>query len=174
MDLIGSLASAAGIDARSATAVAGAVLGLAKQQSGDDETAKLQEAIPELSGWEETAKAVASEAAPAEEEEGGIMSGLLSAAGSGLGNQLLGAVAGEGAAEKAAAVSVLSKLGLQPAHAALVAPVVLSFLEQRLGGEWSDRIVAAAPILAGLKQPAKEEPESPLGGIASTIGSLFG
>jgi len=167
MDLIGALAGQLGIDDTQAEAVAGAVLGSVKTDAPEEETEAIDEAIPELEEWEATAKeALATDSVPAAGEDG-----LSSLVGSGLGNDLLGAVAGAETAEKAAAVALLDKLGLEPAHAALAAPVLLQFLEDRVGEEAVDTLLAAAPLLAGLQQAAGDGEGA---GLGTGLGGLFG
>ncbi len=172
MDLVQSLAAAMGVQENQATALAGLVLGTAKAQAGDAEAQKLEEAVPELDGWVEQAKAEAATA----EDEPGMMDDLARFASSGLGGSLLGAVAGEEAAEKAQLVALMGRAGLAPAHATLAAPVVLNFLEARLGDVWMDRLMAAAPILTGVKQASAEADgdSGAMGVVAGALGGLFG
>jgi len=171
MDLVQSLAQAMGVESNQATALAGLVLGTAKAQAGDEEAQKLQEAVPELDGWVEQAK---TEAATAEDEPG-MMDDLARFASSGLGGSLLGAVAGEDAAEKTQLVALMGRAGLGPSHAALAAPVVLSFLKERLGETWFGRLMSAAPILTGVQQAAEPEADGgAMGAVAGALGGLFG
>ena len=147
MDIVGTLASRLNLPPEQAQAVVGAVLGAARTQVPDAETARIDSGVPELSGWMKAAESVlAQPAAPS--AGGGLLGGLMEAAGSGLGNQLLGAIAGQEASQAASAVAVLGRLGIQPQHAALVATLVIDFLTARVGAEWTQRIVAAAPALA--------------------------
>jgi Protein of unknown function VcgC/VcgE (DUF2780) len=124
MDLISTIAQQVGLDPQQAQAVAGVVLGAVRGQVPAAEAQQLESAIPEL--------------------------GLLAAAGSTFGTQVIGAVAGADAGRTAGVVAALSRLGVKAEHAALVTPVVVDFLVQRMGKEWADKIVAAAPLLAGL------------------------
>ncbi len=177
MDLVSALTSAAGIDASQAQALAGAVLGTAATQAAPEEAAKLQEAVPEMGGWVDEAQNASD--TPNEEPSDGFLGGLASFAGSGAGGALLGALGGEEAKEKAQVVAVLSKVGLSPTQAAMAAPVVLSFLEERLGKEWVDKLVSAAPVLGGLQQLGGAAPEAEgAGGLASAakgmLGGMFG
>jgi hypothetical protein len=171
MDLVQSLAQAMGVDNHQATALAGLVLGTAKAQAGDDEAQKLEAAVPELDGWVEEAKAEAANA----DDEPGVMDDLARFASSGLGGSLLGAVAGEEAAEKAQLVALMGRVGLAPSHAALAAPVVLGFLKERLGETWFDRLMAAAPILTGVQQAAEADADDggAFGVVAGALGGLF-
>ena len=173
MDLVQSLTQAMGVESKQATALAGLVLGTAKAQAGDDEASKLQEAVPELDGWMEQAKAEAA----TEDDEPGIMDDLARFASSGVGSSLLGAVAGKEAAEKAQLVALMGRVGLAPEHAVLAAPVVLSFLKDRLGESWFERLMLAAPILTGVQQAATPAPEADggaLGAVTGALGGLFG
>ena len=149
MDLISSLASTLGIPADQASALAGLALGTAKSQVAEKDGAlagTLAQKVPELASWEAAAsKAQATLAAPS---GGGLLGGLMSAAGSGLGNQLLGAVAGQNAAQGAALIGLLGKLGLSADHARLAAPVLLKFLESRLGPDTVQKVLGYAPLLA--------------------------
>jgi hypothetical protein len=176
MDLVSALTSAAGIDTSQAQALAGAVLGTARKQADEAEAAKLDEAVPELSGWVDEAQKQSD--VPDEAPKESFLGSLASFAGSPAGGAVLSAVGGEGAQEKAQVVAVLSKVGLTPGQAALAAPVVLSFLEQRLGEEWVDRLVAAAPILSGVKALQADDAGAGTGGLADVakgaLGSLFG
>ncbi len=172
MDLVQSLAQAMGVENNQATALAGLVLGTARAQASGEEAAQLEQAVPELDGWVEQAKAEAATA----EDEPGVMDDLARFASSSLGGSLLGAVAGEEAAEKAQLVALMGRAGLAPEHAALAAPVVLSFLKQRLGEVWFDRLMLAAPILTGVQQAAAPESKDAgaFGAVAGALGGLFG
>lgn len=148
MDLISTLAGAMGVPAEQAQAVAGLVLGTAKSQVSEKDAGlagQIGAAIPELDGWQAAAKQQTQAAAPS---GGGLLGGLMSAASSGLGNQLLGAVAGQQAAEGAALVGLLGKLGLSAQHASLAAPVLLDFLKSRLGEGTVKQILTYAPMLS--------------------------
>ena len=136
--------------------MAGLVLGTAKAQAGEAEAAKLDEAVPELDGWVAEAKTAAAD----DTDEPGMMDDLARFASSGLGGSLIGAVGGQQAAEQAQLIALVSKLGLSPSHAALAAPVMLSFLKERLGETWFGRLMAAAPILTGVQQAAAAEPSA--------------
>ncbi|MBX2800657.1 MAG: DUF2780 domain-containing protein [Myxococcales bacterium] len=152
MDIIESLSGQLGLDPRQAQALAGAVLGAARDESADEETAKLEQAVPELDQWASVAQSMLSEGGADDGDSGGggLLGSLAKMAGSGLGNELVGAVLGEDAQETATLVAVMNKLGLDTSHATMAAPVVLEFLENRLGDEWTERIVKGAPMLMGL------------------------
>lgn len=166
MDIVQTIAARIGVDPNQAQAVAGALLGAARAQVPAEETQKLDAGVPELAGWmkaAESALAAPAAAQPPGADSGGLLGDLLEAAGSGLGNQILGAVVGKEASQAASAVAVLGKLGLEPKHATMVAPLIVEFLTSRLGAEWTDRIVAAAPALAGLASSGQD------GGLGSLL-----
>lgn len=146
MDLIGQLATTLGVDPKMAEAVAGQVLGMARDQAGDEETAKLDEAVPELQGWQATAQQVMASGEGG--GGGGLFGSLAEMASTGLGKELVGAVLGEEAEDTAVLVGLMNKLGLKAEHATMAAPVVKDFLEERIGSEWMDRLLQAAPLLS--------------------------
>lgn len=167
MDLISTLAKTVGISDQQAQAVAGLALGATRSQVAEKDpglAGQLAGAIPELAGWQQAAAAVgaAPAAAPA---GGGLLGGLMSAASGGVGNQLLGAVAGQEAAQGAQLVGLLGKLGLGAEHAALAAPVLLQFLKSRLGDDTVGKVLAFAPMLSGGAPAA--------GGVAGMLGGLL-
>jgi predicted lipid-binding transport protein (Tim44 family) len=144
------------------------VLGQVRGSVDDEAGGVMDQAIPELGDWSKAADQVA--AAPAEEDDGagGFLGGLL---GSAAGNKLIGAVAGEEAQETAQMVSMLSKLGIEPSKAMMAAPLVKQFLEERLPGDWGQRILKAAPALLGIEE--EEEEPSMAKELASGLGSFF-
>ncbi len=171
MDLVSSLASALNIEPRAAEAVAGAVLGTVKGQAADSDDSDgaedaIESAVPELSGWMDTAKQVAGE--NDEQADVGGMSSLLGMAGSGVGNQLLGAVAGKSAQNAALLASVLGTLGLDASMAQVAAPVVLKFLESRLEPGTLQTLLSVAPMLTGKSDGGAS------GGVMGAIGGLLG
>jgi len=168
MNLIDAL-GAAGIDGSQAAALAGAVLGTARTQASEEEADKLAERVPELDEW--VAAAQHASETPDEAPQESFLGDLAGFAGSDMGGALLGALGGNEAKEQAQAVAVLSKVGLSASQAALAAPVVLSFLQQRLGAEWTERLLGAAPVLAGLSQLQGSDGAS--SGIGGLIGGLF-
>lgn len=183
MDVVAAVSERLGVDPGKATAVLGAVLGAARAQVPEAESNHLDAKIPELGGWIAAAgrqvgglgdpapPPPATDAAATEPASsvGGLLGGLLHAAGSGIGNELLGAVAGKQAQQTAAAAALLDGLGLSAEHAAMVAPVILDFLRVRLGADWTDRIVGAAPLLSGWLAPAPAGGASPLDSLLSMV-----
>ncbi len=169
MDLIAQLAGTLGVDEGQAQAVAGAVLGKVKDEvaegAGDEAADQLSGAVPELSGWQDKAASLMG---------GGGGGGLLGALGGGGAGGLLGAAAealgGEDARNTAAIVTLLGKLDVDAGKAALVAPVVLSFLKDRLDPKLLSTVLSAAPLLAGGGGDAR----GGLGAAAGMLGGLFG
>lgn len=171
MDLIEALAGQLGVPGDTAKAVAGAVLGAVRDQVPDDETAKLDEAVPEISEWSTLAKAALERDAPDESGSDGLFGAITGLVGSGAGNELLGAVLGEEAQEAASTVALFEKLGLKTEHAALAAPLVLDFIEDRVGEEWAERIAKGAPMLVSLLKAAQDGDGNglSLSGLASKL-----
>lgn len=181
MDLISQLAGNLGMDPAQAQALAGGLLGTVKEQvaqhAGPEMAAKLDAAVPELGGWQAQAASVLSGAAEAPAAEassglGGMLGNLASMAGSGAGNELLGALAGEGAAQQAQVVALLSKLGVDPAHASMAAGPALAFLKERMPAEWMDMALKAMPVLASLA--GGDDKPAGGGGLGGMLGGLLG
>lgn len=190
MDLISSLASAAGISEDKARALAGGVLGTVQsnvqESAGDGAAAELSSAIPELDGW----KAAADAATGASEESGGLgglLGGLSGGSGGGLMGALAGAVGGEDAKNAVVLAGLMNDLGLDAGKAGAIAPVAYGFLKSRLSPGLLSTVLAAAPFLDGIlggdegDETANDSgAASPLdalgglGGAASALGGLFG
>lgn len=165
MDLISGLSQALGVNPQQAEALAGAALATVKGQAADQgaAAAPLAKAVPEMDGWMAKARAMMAEApAPAPTSALGSAMGFAS---SGLGNQLLGAVAGQDAQDAALFAGLLGRLGLDAQKAAVAAPLVADFLRDRLDPATFDTLRKAAPFLQGGGAPA---------GAASVLGGLFG
>jgi len=175
MDLIANLASTLGVEDNAAQALAGAVLANVKgaveeDTEGTEVEEKLAASVPEMGGWLDAAKALAGAEEPKQEEEsGGMLGGLMDMAGSGVGNQLLGAVAGKKAQNAALLAAVLGKVGLDESKAMMAAPLVLQFLESRMDKAMLDKILAVAPILTGATPPAPKP-----SGVMGALGGLLG
>ena len=155
MDLISQLSSTLGIDASQTQALAGTVLSAVQSQTGDGDAEAISEAVPELEQWNQQAEA-ATDASP--------MGGLLGAA--------IGAIGGSGAQEAANVAAMLSKLGLDSGKAALVAPVVMQFLEERLSPEVLQRVVSSVPMLSGIVQDTEGDGLD-IGDALGAIGGFF-
>ncbi|MCB9744198.1 MAG: hypothetical protein H6741_35040 [Alphaproteobacteria bacterium] len=168
MDLISSLASTVGLEPKQAQALAGTVLGGVRSsledEEGSEQASRLDEAIPELSGWQAQAASLLG---------GGGGGGGLGAAFGGAGGLLgaaAGALGGQQAKDAAAVVALLGRFDVDPAKAALVAPMILSFLKDRLNPQLLSSVLAVAPMLSG----AAPEGGEPSGGIGGLLGGLFG
>lgn len=176
MDLINALVSQAGLSPTAAKGVAGGVLGQVQSVMGDqnpEEAAKLQAAVPELGEWKQAEAAAPAAAAGG----GGLLGGLLGGGGAAA---LAGAVGGEKAKNALVVGQVLSRFGLDPAKATVVAPIVLQFLKSRLSPTTLKAALSAAPFLmkfaGGKSEPAGAAPEKaePAGGIGGMLGGLLG
>ncbi|MCA9572506.1 MAG: hypothetical protein KC656_31920, partial [Myxococcales bacterium] len=98
MDLIANLSQSLGLDPTAATALAGAMMGNVAAQAEDSDVegagAQVKAAVPEMDGWLATAQQYVGQEEPAA-QGGGMLGGLMGAASSGLGSQLVGAVGGK-------------------------------------------------------------------------------
>ena len=176
-DLISSLASTLGVDAAKATALAGGVLGPIVSSVSDDDAsagAAVKSAIPELGGWERAANAALG--GGGSESGGGLLGaasgllgggagGMLGGSAGGMLGALAGAVGGDEARSTVQVGALLSDLGIDASKAALVAPLLLNFLKDRLSGDVLDKVLAAAPMLASVAGGK---------GAAGMLGGLFG
>ena len=187
MDLIGTLSSQLGLDPNQAAALAGSVIGGVRGQVAKEagpETAKqMDAAIPELSGWQDTAASMFGGGDDGPGGAGGFLdlaSGALGGLGGMMGGDsaaggLLGAAAGalgsQQAKQTAALVGVLDKLGRDASHAAMIAPVALGFLKERLPDGLLDTVLSAAPFLTG---GGGDSSGGGGGGIAGALGGLLG
>ncbi len=172
MDLIGSLASTLGVEEGQAQALAGGVMGLVKDQVGGEEgeetAQQLEAAVPEMGGWQAKAAELAGGGG------GGLMDSLTGGGGGGLLGSLAGAVGGEQAQGTVAVVGLLQKFNIDSSKAALVAPLILNFLKDRLSPEMMGMVMKAAPMLMGGGEEGTDE-EGGLGGVVSgALGGLFG
>lgn len=171
MDLIGEMAGRLGLDTHQAQALAGTVMGALQRQAPDEEAEKLQQAVPEMNQWQAQASQMVS--AP---QSG--MGGLLSAAA--------GALGGQQGKDLAAIVNVLDQFGVDASKGAMVAPMVLDFLKERLDDQVLSNLLAAAPMLAAAARehfngdgdapqpPAAEDDGFGMDDAAQMLGSLFG
>jgi hypothetical protein len=167
MDLISGLSQALGVNPQQAEALAGAALATVKGQAADQgaAAAPLAKAVPEMDGWMAKARAMMAEAPAPAAAPASPLGAALGFASSGLGNQLLGAVAGQEAQDAALFAGLLGRLGLDAQKAAVAAPLVADFLRDRLDPATFDTLRKAAPFLQGGGAPA---------GAASVLGGLFG
>ena len=150
MDLITHLAGTIGVDSNTAQALAGGLLGQFKsklaENNDDDAVSELETAVPELDGW----------AAKAQAALGGG-GGLFGAAASALGGD---------AGSATNLIALVGKLGLDADTVTKIAPIVLSFLGNRLSPELLAKVQGLVPGLGGGK--AEDS------GIGGMIGGLFG
>lgn len=174
MDLIGEISSKLGVDSQAAQALAGGLLDTAKNQVGEhlgaDEANQLEAAIPELEGWRGQAAALMG----GEQESsggGGLLGGALGAltggggGAGGIAGALSGALGGGGseAGGLAALLPLLGKMDLSPTSLQTLAPLALSFLEERLPDGMADKLKAVLPMLGAGSS----------GGIGGMLGSLL-
>lgn len=177
MDLIGEISSKLGVDSNAAQALAGTLLDTAKNQVGEqlgqDQADKMAAAIPELDGWRGQATALLGGDAGGGDAgggAGGLLGGALGAltggGGGGAGGLMgalggaLGGGSGGDAGGLAALLPLLGKLDLSPESLQTVAPLALSFLEDRLPDGLADKIKGVLPLLGGG------------GGLGSLLGAL--
>ena len=189
MDFVGTLAKQIGIEESQATALAGGIMGLVKtgvaSQGSEEDAAAVAEAVPEAAEWEQAAEEQLGEPGEAGLSNllgdlfGGGSEGQESSSG-GLGGMLGGLVGGVAEAVDAkeakhtAQLAVLiGKIGLSPAHAAMVAPLAYDFLESRLNGQVFELAKQALPWLAGSGGEAAAK-EAAGGDVASTVGGMLG
>jgi hypothetical protein len=185
MDLIDNLAAQLGVDPNQAQAVAGAVLGQVRSQVADSDeqaAAQLGAAVPELGDWQSQAASMLGGAGGNEAlgnllgglsgsggGGGGLLGNLAAAAGSGLGNDLVEAFAGEEAAQQAQVVALLGQLGIGADKATLVVPTLLDFLRERLGADLLEQVLKYAPMLAAAVGDGDDG-----GGLGGLVSGLFG
>ncbi|WP_369414358.1 DUF2780 domain-containing protein [Corallococcus soli] len=150
MDLIGQLSQQLGVDGTQAQGLAGSLLkmvqGTVQEKVGPDAAKQMDQAIPEMQGWQQKAEAQAPAA-----DGGGLMGALGGLMGGGGGGGLMGALGGAAAhaGEVAGVVAILQRFNLDAGKATLVAPLLLDFLKSRLDPGLVGKILAVAPMLAG-------------------------
>ncbi len=137
--LISQATSQLGIGEDVAKSAAGGVLGLIKDQAGDDTFGKLAGAIPGASDL----------IGGAEQSSGGGLMGAVSALSSG---NVMGAVTGlmGGGGGLAGAVAALSDSGLNADQASGFLGLALNFLKQNAGDSIMGEIVEKVPFLGEL------------------------
>lgn len=174
MDLISQLTATLGVDDAKAQAVAGAVLGRVQAEvaeSGGDEAAeRFSGAVPELSGWQEKAASLLGGGDAGSGGAGGLVGALGGGGAGGLLGAAAGALGGEDARNTAAIVALLGRFDIDASKAAMVAPLVVSFLKERLDPKLLDTVLSAAPLLAG----GGGDAGGGLGAAAGMLGGLFG
>jgi Protein of unknown function VcgC/VcgE (DUF2780) len=157
MDLIGTVTSALGIDSSAAEGAVGSVFKLLKQNAPADAFGAVEEKVPEAAKW--------MGAAPAPEGGGGALGGLLGAAAGALGGSL-----GQAAGPLGGLVASLSKSGVGGDALGKLVPLVLQFLQGRVGDGVVAKLVGSIPALAPFLGGSNQS-----GGAsaASVLGSLF-
>ncbi|QAT83608.1 hypothetical protein EJ065_2022 [Corallococcus coralloides] len=171
MDLIGQLSQQLGVDGTQAQGLAGSLLklvqGTVQEKVGPDAARQMDQAIPEMQGWQQQAQAPAGDG-------GGLMGalgGMLGGAGGGGGGGLMGALGGAAAhaGEVAGVVAILQRFNLDTSKATLVAPLLLNFLKSRLDPGLVGKILAVMPMLAG----GGGGPQGG-GGLGGMLGGILG
>ncbi|RKG90019.1 hypothetical protein D7W82_05355 [Corallococcus sp. CA049B] len=171
MDLIGQLSQQLGVDGTQAQGLAGSLLklvqGTVQEKVGPDAARQMDQAIPEMQGWQQQAQAPAADG-------GGLMGalgGMLGGAGGGGGGGLMGALGGAAAhaGEVAGVVAILQRFNLDTSKATLVAPLLLNFLKSRLDPGLVGKILAVMPMLAG----GSGGPQGG-GGLGGMLGGILG
>ena len=191
MDFIGELAGQLGIDGQQAKALAGGVMGLVQEATregdGEETAAALQQAVPELDEWKQEA-ATQVDKTPDVGDVAGLLGGLLGGAsggaqgaqagsggsGGGLGDLLgaAGSILGGAGGQAAQLAGLISKLGLDPQKAQMVAPMALNFLKSRLSPDLLTKVLAVAPFLTGGGSSGQTSGSSSGGG--GLLGGLLG
>jgi hypothetical protein len=181
MDLIGQLSQQLGVDGNQAQGLAGSLLkmvqGTVHEKVGPDAAKQMGQAIPEMQGWQQAADAQA----PAQDGGGlmGALGGLMGggSSGGGAGGGLMGALGGAAAhaGELAGVVAILQRFNLDAGKAALVAPMLLNFLKSRLDPGLVGKILAVAPMLAGVGGGGGGGPQGGGGGgLGGMLGGILG
>lgn len=176
MDLVAQLSSQLGLQPDAAKGLAGGLMGLVQNAVGGQAGQDVAAAVPEAAGWQQQAGA-----APADSGGlGAMLGGVMGEGGAGLGSLLgsAGALVGGNAgaamqaAGGAAAVSaLLSKFGLGADKAAMIAPLLLTFLQSKLPPELLSKVTAALPMLTQALggQQGGAGPGGGLGGLAGLL-----
>jgi hypothetical protein len=177
MDLIGQLSQQLGVDGTQAQGLAGSLLkmvqGTVQEKVGPDAARQMDQAIPEMQGWQQAA-------APQGGDGGGLMGalgglgGMLGGAGSGGGGGLMGALGGAAAhaGELAGVVAILQRFNLDAGKATLVAPLLLNFLKSRLDPGLVSKILTVVPMLTG-GSSGGSGPQGG-GGLGGMLGGILG
>lgn len=171
MDLIGQLAGALNVDGNKAEGVAGTVLGLIQKQAPAGALDGLLAQAPEASGWMSKASSLLGAEGGG---GGGDAGGLLGSLGGMLGGA--GGAAGllQGAGALQAVTGALGKLGIPPELAARAVPIVLSFLQQKLGSGGLSQLAAKVPFLESLTQlSGPGGGDAGGGGLGGLLGGLL-
>ncbi|RKI31464.1 hypothetical protein D7Y27_37675 [Corallococcus sp. AB004] len=154
MDLIGQLSQQLGVNGTQAQGLAGSLLklvqGTVQEKVGPDAARQMDQAIPEMQGWQQQAEAPAADG-------GGLMGALGGAAAH--------------AGEIAGVVAILQRFNLDASKATLVAPLLLNFLKSRLDPGLVGKVLAVMPMLAGGSGGGGPQGGGGLGGM---LGGILG
>lgn len=170
MDLIGQLAGAIGVDAGKAEGIAGSVLGVIGQHAPEGALSELLNKAPEAAGWIAKAgpllKGAQGEGGGGVTDLLGSVGGLLGGMGGGAGGILQGAVALQ------AVSGVLEKLGVSPELAAKAIPMIVSFVQSKLGDDGFAALLEKVPFLSELAATSGGSGSG--GGLGGLLGGLGG
>ncbi|MBN8468633.1 DUF2780 domain-containing protein [Corallococcus exiguus] len=175
MDLIGQLSQQLGVDGTQAQGLAGSLLklvqGTVQEKVGPDAARQMDQAIPEMQGWQQQAQAPAADGGGLMGALGGMLGG---AGGGGGGGGIMGALGGAAAhaGEIAGVVAILQRFNLDTSKATLVAPLLLNFLKSRLDPGLVGKILAVMPLLAG-GAGGGSGPQGG-GGLGGMLGGILG
>jgi hypothetical protein len=155
------------VDRQTAESAVGSVLGFIKQQAPPETFAAVNDKVPEANSWMALAPAGDGESAGLGLGGGGlgeVLGGVADAlgvgrqsgggaqSGGGSGGGLLGGLAG-----LAGIISALGKLGLNAESLVKLVPLLLQFLQSRLGAGTSAKLISSVPALADLA-PGSQQP----------------
>lgn len=185
MDLIGTLTSQLGIGKEQAEGAAGAIFGAIKAEAPAGDFQALADKIPEAAGWMNAAAALTGGGGGGAPDLGGLLGGALSgmlgggggaaaapSAGGLLGSamQSLGGAGGNLGA-LASLLPLLQNLKLDQNILSQLAPIVLNFIQQRMGAEAIGKLTQGSPLLGQLASMAGGSGGA--GGLAGMVGKLF-
>ena len=168
MDLIGQLASTLGVDTAKAESAAGAILGTVQQYAPAGALDGLMKSAPEASGWLAKAAPLLGGASSSTSPLGAL-GGLFGGGGGGALGGLGGLV--QGAAAIQTVTSVVEKLGVPPELAAKAVPLVLAFVQSKLGDGGFQQLAAQVPFLKELGSASSEG--GGLGGLGDLVGGFL-
>lgn len=183
MDLIGTLTSQLGIGKEQAEGAAGAIFGAIKSEAPAGDFQALSDKIPEAAGWMKSAAALAGGGAGGPDLGGmigGALGGMLGGGGAaaaptagGLLGSALQALGGAGGSVGglASLLPLLQNLKLDQNIVSQLAPIVLSFIQQRMGAEAIGKLTQGSPLLGQLASMAGGGGGA--GGLAGMVGKLF-
>lgn len=158
MNLIESLSTQLNMPQGKAKGLAGGVMDLiqnaVKGEVSEETATAFGSSMPEVQQWK-------AEGEAPDGDEGGGLGDLL-----GAGLSMLGSSSGS-AGLVAGVASLIQKFGLEPSHAAIVAPLVTKFIESKLDPELLAKVQPILGMLGGA-QGAKDS------GIGGMLGGLLG